>query len=125
MKQHIKTYESFLNESLNEMVRSFSSAEPADKFVGDIAAIQKSANDFLEFLKRERYTWSDAAFLYFPDFVWAGGKQQFGPSVGILVGSDTIVVRPIGTDKAMKIGDGLIANLIKSKKLEAYSLNFS
>jgi hypothetical protein len=65
---------------------------------------------------------STKSVIYFPNFVWAGGKQQFGPSLGLMAGSDIMLVRPIGTDKMFKIGESLLANLVKSGKLEAYNL---
>ena len=119
--KHIKTFESFLNEGV---VRSFALSKGENEFDGDSESIKSSASEFLDFLKKERYTWSDSSFMYFPDFVWAGGKQTFGPSVGILIGSDTIAIRPIGTDKVIKVADGLLQRLIKDGQIESYNFKF-
>jgi hypothetical protein len=122
--KHIKTFESFLNENINEMVKSFIYAKPETEFSENDKDIKKAASDFLQYLKDQKYTWNDMSFLYFPDFVWAGGKQKFGPSIGILIGSDTIAIRPIGTDKMLKVNDGLMYRLIQNGKLESYAFKF-
>jgi len=119
--KHIHTFESFINEGI---IKSFVFSKDEKEFGGDAKEIKRSAADFLEFLKKERYVWSDASFMYFPDFVWAGGKQVFGPSIGILVGSDTIAIRPIGTDKVIKVSDGLLQRLVKDGRIESYNMQF-
>jgi len=119
-KKHKHTFENFLSEG----VKSFFYSKKESEFSGATAAIKKEAKKFLQQLKDEKYTWSDTAFLYFPNFVWAGGRQVFGPSIGILVGSDTIMVRPIGTNKPLKIGDGVLQRLIQRGDLESYSMEF-
>ena len=122
--KHIHTFERFVNENLNEMVKSFIFSKKEAEFSEDAKEIKKAAADFLDYLKKEKYTWSDMSFMYFPNFVWAGGKQVFGPSIGILVGSDTIMVRPIGAEKAFKVGDGLLQRLIQVGRIKSYSMKF-
>jgi hypothetical protein len=122
--KNLLTFKEFLNENINEMVRSFSLSKDEKEFKGDFKNIKNSASDFLDFLKKERYTWSDTSFMYFPNFVWAGGKQVFGPSIGILIGSDTIAIRPIGTDKVIKVGDGILQRLIQNGQIESYAMKF-
>jgi hypothetical protein len=122
--KHIHTFDSFVNENINEMVKSFVFSKKETEFSEDAKEIKKAAADFLDYLKKEKYTWSDTSFMYFPNFVWAGGKQVFGPSIGILVGSDTIMVRPIGAEKAFKVSDGLLHRLIQDGRIESYSMKF-
>jgi len=119
--KYFKQFESFLNEGA---VKSFAFSKDEKEFEGDSKEIKQTAVDFLEFLKKERYSWNDASFMYFPDFAWAGGKQVFGPSIGILVGSDTIAIRPIGTEKVIKVSDGLLQRLVKDGRLESYNMQF-
>ena len=122
--KHIHTFDSFVNENINEMVKSFVFSKKETEFSEEAKEIKKAAADFLDYLKKEKYTWSDTSFMYFPNFVWAGGKQVFGPSIGILVGSDTIMIRPIGAEKAFKVGDGLLQRLIQDGRIESYSMKF-
>jgi hypothetical protein len=109
---------------LKESVKSFYYSKKEDEFSDDTKEIKKEAKEFLQQLKDKKYTWSDTAFMYFPNFVWAGGKQVFGPSIGIHVGSDTIMIRPIGTDKPLKVSDGLLQRLIQRGDIESYSMKF-
>jgi hypothetical protein len=123
--KNILTFEEFLNESaINEMVKSFIYSKKEVEFPGDVKEIKKEAGEFLAYLQKERYTASQTNFMYYPNFVWAGGKQVFGPSIGILVGSDTIMIRPIGRDKPLKVSDGLLYRLIHDGRIESYTMNF-
>jgi hypothetical protein len=110
---------------LNEVVRSFAVSTPENKFTGDTKSIKKQADEFLTFLKNEKYTWSSQNyFLYFPDFKWNGGKQSYGPSIGILIGSDTIIIRFLQSGKTFKVGDGLLQKLISGGAIESYSMKY-
>ena len=69
------------------------------------------------------HTGSDA--LYFPNFVWAGGKQQLGECIGVLAGSETIVVSPIGENKTYRFGESLLARFVKDDRIPAFLIKGS
>ena len=107
-----------LNE---EMIKIFSLAKPYKG--SDAIKLQTEAANYIKFLQSKRYTVSTGAgALYFPDFVWAGGKQQLGKCIGVLVGSNTIVVSPIGKNKEFKVGETLLSRLMSNGTIDAYLL---
>jgi hypothetical protein len=122
--KHIHTFDSFVNENLNEMVKSFALSKKENDFSDDNTEIKKAAEKFLDHLQNERYNTSTMSFMYFPNFIWAGGKQVFGPSIGILIGSDTVAVRPIGNPKFYQVGDSILHRLIKDGQIESYAMKF-
>jgi hypothetical protein len=122
--KNLLTFDEFLNENINEMVKSFMNSKQEKEFKGDTKNLKSEAEKFLEHLQDERYNTSNMSYMYFPNFVWAGGKQVFGPSIGILIGSDTIAVRPIGNPKVYKVGDSILHRLIKDGQIESYVMKF-
>jgi hypothetical protein len=107
-------------------VSSFYFAEPiTDLDDSQIESAKSEAKKLIQRLKNEKYIVLGSNALYFPNFTWAVGKQEFGPSIGVLVGSETIAVSPISGEyagKVYKIGESFISRLIKSKDLTAYTI---
>lgn len=102
----------------------FSYAKPYKK--PDASKIRAEADKYIKFLQSKNFnvhTGSDA--LYFPNFVWAGGKQQLGECIGVLAGSETIVVSPIGENKVFKFGESLLARFVKDDRIPAFLIKGS
>jgi hypothetical protein len=112
--------ESFLNEGV---IMSFHYSKKSSEIDGDVKELQSKAQEFIKMARDKDYNISsNDSVLYFPNFTWAGGKQILGPSFGILAGSDTMLVSPIGSDKIMKIGESLLVRFIKDGRIESYNL---
>jgi hypothetical protein len=122
--KHIQTFESFLNENLNEgTIMSFYYSKKSSEIDGDVEELKKKAQEFIKLARDKDYNISsNDSVLYFPNFTWAGGKQVYGPSFGILAGSGTMLVSPIGSDKIGKIGENLLVRFIKDGRIESYNL---
>ena len=102
----------------------FSYAKPYKK--PDASKIRAEADKYIKFLQSKNFnvhTGSDA--LYFPNFVWAGGKQQLGECIGVLAGSETIVVSPIGENKTYRFGESLLARFVKDDRIPAFLIKGS
>ena len=112
-----------LNKSkLHEgVIRVFSYAKPYTK--PDAAQLRAKADKFITKLQDKNYnTHTGSDVIYFPDFVWAGGKQKFGECFGAMAGSDTMVIQPIDSDKTFKIGESLLARFMSDGRLVGYLL---
>jgi len=121
---HFKTFGIFLNENLNEgTIMSFYYSKKSSEIDGDVEELKKQAQEFIKFARDKDYNISsNDSVLYFPNFTWAGGKQVFGPSLGILAGSETMLVSPIDSDKIYKFGESLLVRFIKDGRIESYNL---
>ena len=121
---HFKTFGSFLNENLNEgTIMSFYYSKKSSEIDGDVEELKKQSQEFIKMARDKDYNVSSSdSVLYFPNFTWAGGKQVFGPSLGILAGSETMLINPIGSDKIIKIGESLLVRFIKDGRIESYNL---
>jgi len=127
--KHIHTFESFLNEaneiSVNEgTIMIFYYAKPYEG--SDEDKLRKEADEYIKFLQSKNFnvhTGSDA--LYFPDFTWAGGKQKLGDCIGVLAGSDTIILSPIGENKTYRFGESLLVRFVKDGRIPAFLLKGS
>ena len=118
--KHIKLYEEFVNEGV---IMSFHYSKKSSEIDGDVKELQSKAQEFIKMARDKDYNISsNDSVLYFPNFTWAGGKQEFGPSFGILAGSDTMLVSPIGSDKILKIAENLLVRFIKDGRIESYNL---
>jgi len=122
--KHVPTFEEFVNENLNEgTIMSFYYSKKSSEIDGNVKELQNKAQAFIKMARDKNYNISsNDSVLYFPNFKWAGGKQIFGPSFGILAGSETMLVSPIGSDKIMKIGESLLVRFIKDGRIESYNL---
>lgn len=92
----------------------------------DASKIRAEADKYIKFLQSKNFninTGSDA--LYFPDFTWAGGKQKLGNCIGVLAGSDTIILSPIGENKTYKFGESLLARFVKDDRIPAFLIKGS
>jgi hypothetical protein len=90
---------------------------------GNVKELQNKAQEFIKTARDKNYNISsNDSVLYFPNFTWAGGKQVFGPSLGVMAGSDTVLVNPIGTTKMFKINEKLLVRFVKDGRIESYNL---
>lgn len=92
----------------------------------DASEIRAEVDNYIEFLQSKNinvHTGSDA--LYFPNFTFAGGKQQLGECIGVLAGSDTIILSPIGENKTYKFGESLLARFVKDGRIPAFLIKGS
>ena len=104
-----------------DVIRVFSYAKPYTK--PDAAQLRAKADKFITKLQDKNYnTHTGSGVIYFPDFVWAGGKQKFGECFGAMAGSETMVIQPIDSDKTFKIGESLLARLMSDGRLVGYLL---
>jgi len=122
--KHVHTFESFLSDNLDEgTIMSYYYSKKSSEIDGDVEELKKKAQEFIKFARDKDYNISsNDSVLYFPNFIWAGGKQVFGPSFAILAGSGTMLVSPIGSGKIMKIGESLLVRFIKDGRIESYNL---
>lgn len=89
----------------------------------DAGQLKAKADKLIETLRSKGYiSISTDSVLYFPNFTWGGGKYKYGPSLGILAGSNTVVVSPIDSGKLYNIQEALLARFVKDGRLEAYTL---
>jgi len=125
----ISEFKKLIKEEVRKMLKEgnimiFSYAKPYIN--SDASEIRAEADKYIEFLQSKNFnvhTGSDA--LYFPNFVWAGGKQQLGECIGVLAGSETIVVSPIGENKTYKFGESLLARFVKDGRIPAFLIKGS
>jgi uncharacterized protein YggL (DUF469 family) len=92
----------------------------------DASKLRKEADEYIKFLQSKNFivhTGSDA--LYFPDFTWAGGKQKLGDCIGVLAGSETIILSPIGENKTYKFSESLLVRFVKDGRIPAFLLKGS
>lgn len=112
------------DKSINEgHIQIFSLAKPYDK--SDAPKLRAAADDYIKFLQSKNYTTqTGAAAIYFPDFTWAAKlpRQEW---IGVLVGSSTMVMSPIGENREFKFGEHLLSKLISDGKFNAYLLKGS
>ena len=101
----------------------FHYSKKSSEIDGDVKDLQNKAQAFIKMARDKNYNISsNDSVLYFPNFKWAGGKQVFGPSLGIKAGSDTMLINPIGSDKILKINEGLLVRFVKDGRIESYNL---
>ena len=115
-----KFHSSRYNSITEGHVQIFSLAKPYNK--SDAPKLRATADDYIKFLQSKNYTThTGAAAIYFPDFTWAGKlpRQQW---IGVLVGSDTMIMSPIGENREFKFGESLLSRLISGGKFNAYLL---
>ncbi len=106
-----------------EVVKIFGLAKPYEGL--DAIKLRTEADNYIKFLQSKNYTtYTGADALYFPNFVWAGGKQKLGKCIGVLVGSGTIVLSPIGENKEFKVSESLLSKLVGGD-IEAHLLKGS
>ena len=102
----------------------FSYAKP---YTGaDATKLRSAADKYIKFLQSKNYnvhTGSDA--LYFPNFTWANGKQKFGNCIGVMVGSDSIMLSPIGENKKYKFSEKLLSRFVKDGRKPAFLIKGS
>lgn len=94
---------------------------------------KKELRTFLDEAKAKSYVVASGPGLYFPDFKWGGGPAaaqgkapvpSLGPAVGLLVGSNTILVKILNTKKTYPIGESLLSNLVSSGRIKASRVDF-
>jgi len=121
-------FRKLIREEVRKVVREgtimiFHYSKKSSEIDGNVKELQNKAQAFIKMARDKNYNISsNDSVLYFPNFKWAGGKQIFGPSFGILAGSETMLVSPIGSDKIMKIGESLLVRFIKDGRIESYNL---
>lgn len=123
--EKLKAYwETNIKESVNEgTVMIFYYSKKSSEIDGDVKELQNKAQEYIKAMRDKDYIISsNDSVLYFPNFTWAGGKQEFGPSFGILAGSETMLVNPIGSDRILKINESLLVRLVKDGRIESYNL---
>ena len=104
-------------------VMIFHYSKKSSEIDGDVKELQNKAQAFIKMARDKNYNISsNDSVLYFPNFKWAGGKQVFGPSLGIKAGSDTMLINPIGSDKILKINEGLLVRFVKDGRIDSYNL---
>ena len=124
----ISEFRKLIREEIRKVIKegtimSFYYSKKSSEIDGNVKELQNKAQAFIKMARDKNYNISsNDSVLYFPNFKWAGGKQIFGPSFGILAGSDTMLVSPIGSDKIMKIGESLLVRFIKDGRIESYNL---
>ena len=102
---------------------SFHYSKKSSEINGNVKELQNKAQAFIKMARDKDYNISsNDSVLYFPNFKWAGGKQEFGPSLGIKAGSETMLINPIGSDKILKINEGLLVRFVKDGRIESYNL---
>jgi hypothetical protein len=99
--------------------RAFNWAKPQSELKGNTSAIKKAGQELYQNLKSEKLNAYADAYLYFPNFTWADGKEKFGPSVAVKV-SDIFYVQSLKGGKRMKVSDGLLGHMLWRGKKEAY-----
>ena len=121
-------FRKLIREEIRKVIKEgtimiFHYSKKSSEIDGNVKELQNKAQAFIKMARDKDYIISsNDSVLYFPNFTWAGGKQVFGPSFGILAGSDTMLVSPIGSDKIMKIGESLLVRLVKDGRIESYNL---
>jgi len=124
----ISEFRKLIREEIRKVIKegtimSFYYSKKSSEIDGNVKELQNKAQAFIKMARDKNYNISsNDSVLYFPNFKWAGGKQILGPSFGILAGSDTMLVSPIGSDKIMKIGESLLVRFIKDGRIESYNL---
>jgi len=124
----ISEFRKLIREEIRKVIKegtimSFYYSKKSSEIDGNVKELQNKAQAFIKMARDKNYNISsNDSVLYFPNFKWAGGKQIFGPSFGILAGSETMLVSPIGSDKIMKIGESLLVRFIKDGRIESYNL---
>lgn len=99
----------------------FSVSSKIDSLTGiDRQKLKHYRDKSINFARSKDYLVNTDQTLYFPNFSWSG--NIYGPSIGMLVGSDTISIHPINTTKMFQIKEALLARSIKNGKCESYSL---
>jgi len=106
-----------------ETIMIFHYSKKSSEIDGNVKELRNKAQAFIKMARNKDYNISsNDSVLYFPNFKWAGGKQVFGPSLGILAGSETMLINPIGSDKIFKIGESLLVRFVKDGRIESYNL---
>ena len=124
----VSEFRKLIREEVRKVIKegtimSFYYSKKSSEIDGNVKELQNKAQAFIKMARDKNYNISsNDSVLYFPNFKWAGGKQIFGPSLGILAGSETMLVSPIGSDKIMKIGESLLVRFIKDGRIESYNL---
>ena len=100
------------------VIRVFGYAKPYNK--PDTNQLRAKADDFIKKLVAKNYTTHTGAdVIYFPEY------KNVGSCFGVLVGSDTIFIQPIDSDKIYKVSEELLARFMKDGRLEGYLLKGS
>jgi hypothetical protein len=98
-----------------DIIKVFSLAKPYTK--PDASQLRVKADNFIKKLQAKNFTTHTGAdVIYFPEY------KSLGPCFGVLVGSSTVVIQPIDSDKVFKVGEGLLANVMKSGMVDGYLL---
>jgi len=98
-----------------DIIKVFSLAKPYTK--PDASQLRVKADNFIKKLQAKNFTTHTGAdVIYFPEY------KSLGPCFGVLVGSSTVVIQPIDSDKVFKVGEGLLANVMKSGRVDGYLL---
>jgi hypothetical protein len=98
-----------------DIIKVFSLAKPYTK--PDANQLRVKADNFIKKLQAKNFTTHTGAdVIYFPEY------KSLGPCFGVLVGSSTVVIQPIDSDKVFKVGEGLLANVMKSGWVDGYLL---
>ncbi len=121
----IEDVENYIKEEvINEgVIMVYHYSKKSKEITDDVKDLKKKAQEYIKTMRDKDYNISsNDSVLYFPNFTWAGGRQEFGPSLAILAGSETMLVNPIGTDRIIKINEKMLARLIKDGRLESYNL---
>jgi hypothetical protein len=124
----ITEFKKLIREEIRKVIKEgtvmiFYYSKKSSEIDGDVKELQKKAQEYIKAMRDKDYIISsNDSVLYFPNFTWAGGKQVFGPSFGILAGSETMLVNPIGSDRILKINEGLLVRLVKDGRIESYNL---
>ena len=124
----ISEFKKLIREEIRKVIKEgtimiFHYSKKSSEIDGNVKELQNKAQAFIKMARDKDYNISsNDSVLYFPNFKWAGGKQVFGPSFGILAGSETMLVNPIGSDKIMKIGESLLVRFVKDGRIESYNL---
>jgi hypothetical protein len=104
-----------IRKVLKEATMSFSYAKP---FVGpqsELAKVKTEIDAFIKQLQQKNYSARPGGnCIYFPKY------KTYGPTVAVMVGSDTMFLKPIGSNTMLKVAEKLIARKLQSGELEGH-----
>ncbi len=107
------------DNGVNEgVIRVFSYAKPYTK--PDATQLRAKADDFITKLQSKSYTTHTGSdVVYFPEY------KNLGPCLGVMAGSDIMIMQPIDSDKIFKVSEKLISNFMSDGRLVGYLLKGS
>ena len=99
---------------LKETIMSFYYSKPFSS-KSELKKIKPEIDSFIKQLQQKNYSAKPGEnAIYFPNY------KTYGPTVAVMVGSDSMFLKPIGSNTILRVSEKLIARKLQSGEYEGF-----